>query len=534
MSARTLSKIVAIAFIIVGVLAVGSRYAARSAYKKALEDSLWRLTYDISFKTDGTEDEGSVDEVRVALPRPTSHVDVEAEEFSPDDLRTRTRLLNTGTRELVAFTRKGGEHRLTTKFDLKLCPSGTGTETDQLIDLDPDTRSRYLREESTLPIGKDSIRRIAQAAKSNSETIEGMLQWIFEYCSRDLGSAGGASSSDSVEGVLLNKQATPLGRARTMTTICRAAKLPTRMVAGFDLRRQEDFKPHIWVEVFRENRWVPYDPEFGYSRHMPVNFVAARRGGESIIRTSNNFDVTDLASKYSIVRLDPPQEVLEAELKRPTSILDLTRLPVGMHQTISLLLLLPLGALITAFFRIVIGIRTFGTFAPALFAISFIYADWMSGLLVLAIVLLMGFGGRSLIERMQLLMVPRLSIILTLIIMFVVLGVSLLAYIDATPNARAVLLPLVIITILIERFYVATEEDGAGFSLSLLLGTIFVSFCCYLMLRWDAIGDFILIYPEFHLITIAIFVLIGRYTGYRLMELRRFRDLIDESKDANR
>lgn len=534
-SARSLSKFVAIAFIIVGFLALWSRYSNRSSEQKAFEDSNWLLTYIINFKTDGTEDGNALDDVRIALPRSTAHVEVdENPAFSHANLRARTRKLTTGTHELIASTRRGGDYSVTATFKLKLCPSGANNAANgqKLIDLDPDTRSRYLREEDTIPINNDAIRQIAQGAKSNSDTTEGMLQEIFRYCSHDLGGAAKATaSSDTVGGALLNNQATPLGRARTMTTLCRASKLPARIVTGFELKRQANADPHVWVEVFRANRWVPFDPEYGYARHMPINFVAARRGGESIVVTKNNFDITDLVSSFSIERDKTPKEVLEAELRRPTTILDLTKLPVGMHQTMSLLLLLPLGALITAFFRIVIGIRTFGTFAPALFAISFIYADWMSGLLVLGIVLIMGFGGRSLIERMQLLMVPRLSIILTFIIMFVVFGVSLLAYIDATPNARAVLLPLVIITILIERFYVATEEDGAGFSLTLLVGTIFVSFCCYLLLRWDYVGDLILIYPEFHLITIAAFILIGRYTGYRLMELWRFRDLIG-NKDA--
>ena len=47
--------------------------------------------------------------------------------------------------------------------------------------------------------------------------------------------------------------------------------------------------------------------------------------------------------------------------------------------------------------------------------------------------------------------------------------------------------------------------------------------------RLDALNqcDAILItYPELHLFTIAALIVLGRYTGYRLTELWRFRDIV--------
>jgi hypothetical protein len=36
----------------------------------------------------------------------------------------------------------------------------------------------------------------------------------------------------------------------------------------------------------------------------------------------------------------------------------------------------------------------------------------------------------------------------------------------------------------------------------------------------------VLVNPEAHFFTIALFILLGRYAGYRLTELWRFRDLV--------
>jgi hypothetical protein len=35
-------------------------------------------------------------------------------------------------------------------------------------------------------------------------------------------------------------------------------------------------------------------------------------------------------------------------------------------------------------------------------------------------------------------------------------------------------------------------------------------------------------FPELHLVVLAMILLLGRYTGYRLMELRRFAALMDD------
>jgi hypothetical protein len=222
--------------------------------------------------------------------------------------------------------------------------------------------------------------------------------------------------------------------------------------------------------------------------------------------------------------------VVASRDNRLLALFDLTRLPIGMQHTLAVVLLLPLGALITAVFRNMVGVQTFGTFTPALLALSFVYADWRTGLVVLTIILVVGLLGRSLLERLKLLMVPRLSLVLTSVVLCTVLAVSLLDFLGLTPSARAVVFPLVILTMLIERFHIRAEEDGLGNSLHLLAGTLLVAFCCFLLLLWRWLGRLALTYPEGLLFVAAGLVLVGRYSGYRLSELVRFRDLAREER----
>jgi hypothetical protein len=91
---------------------------------------------------------------------------------------------------------------------------------------------------------------------------------------------------------------------------------------------------------------------------------------------------------------------------------------------------------------------------------------------------------------------------------------------------------MVILTILIERFHVTVEEDGLVFALQLAVGTVVVALLCYAVLRWEEIGEFVLTYPEAHFFTIAAFIALGRYAGYRMTELWRFRDLVESTETA--
>lgn len=527
MGSRSLSQLGILGLLLVGGVGLALRSSARQAEKTALEDSLWKLTYKVNFKATGDQTA-----VRIALPSGSDHLAIENESFAlpgdPGLLERVVRLRPSGTRELVVETNLLGEYPVAAEFLVRLRPGG-GWGDPPLMNLSGDTRAWYLREQSTtFPTNSREVRELVQSGKSQTSSEGALLQWIFDYCLRDLRPAP-ADANDTVLGTLRDGVATPLGKARLMVTLCRAADLPARLVTGFELRQQAKLVPHTWVEVFRDARWLPFDPVFGHARRMPDEFVTARRDGQEIVRTPAAAAAETLTSSFSIVRLGPPASILNRERRHPAQVFDLTRLPVEMHEVLSLLLLLPLGALITAFFRNLVGIPTFGTFAPALFAISFIYADWGSGLLILVGVLAAGLAARKLVGQLRLLMVPRLSIILTTIILCVVFGVSALDYLTLTPSAKAVLLPLVIVTILIERFYVTAEEDGMPFAMQLSAGTLVVSAVCYMVLGWDKVGKAILVYPEFHLITIALFIAIGRYAGYRLIELWRFRDMVKKA-----
>jgi len=543
LSARSLSKIVVLVLVLLGTLVITARYQARELTQLALANSLWRLTYNVSFEAEpkmGEQEATTL--VELGRPYSTSSVEVVQEDISesnPSLSVERWESSVSGNREFRITTRHAGKYAITTEFDLYLHASDSWNGHSHLESLSPVRRRNFTRSEEEYPTKSSRIGKVLQRAPGSDATGNEKLQWIHAFCLNDLERASDDDEGDDVLWALAAKRTSPLGRAKVFVTLCRAMNLPARLVAGFELRQTGQAKPHVWAEVHRENRWIPFDPVngFGFAQAMPKGFVPIRRGGKNLALAGQSVvravDAKNVVVNYSILRLPPDKQLLRAEVRRPAQIFDLTRLPLRLHGTLALMLLLPLGALITAILRNIVGLKTLGTFAPALLAMSFIYASWGTALVILTVVIIVGLLGRSMLEKLHLLMVPRLSIVLTIIILCVVFAVSVLNYWLPEESAQSVLIPLVILTILIERFFVTSEEDGTSYAVQLVLGTVVVGAFCFLLLRSEAVGHLVLTYPEIHFFTIAAFIIIGRYTGYRLTELWRFRDLAKDKKELD-
>jgi len=87
------------------------------------------------------------------------------------------------------------------------------------------------------------------------------------------------------------------------------------------------------------------------------------------------------------------------------------------------------------------------------------------------------------------------------------------------------LFPMVIIAMTIERMSVVWEERGAADAMRAGLGSLVVAIAAYIFMGLGWLEHLIFTFPELLLVILAAVVLVGRYTGYRLTELRRFKEL---------
>jgi hypothetical protein len=200
-------------------------------------------------------------------------------------------------------------------------------------------------------------------------------------------------------------------------------------------------------------------------------------------------------------------------------------LPHAERQLIEFLLLLPVAALVCCVVRVFIGLHTYGTFAPALLGLSFREVESAAGVFVLVVVLSIGWLARRGLARLNLLQVPRSAVMLTIV---VGLLCAYVIYSNARgrPVAQVIpFLPLVIVTALIERFWTTEEEDGTAAAVRTMAATLLTAGIVFVIVRWETILRTLVDHPESLGLVVAAQMMLGRYTGYRITELYRFRDL---------
>jgi hypothetical protein len=126
------------------------------------------------------------------------------------------------------------------------------------------------------------------------------------------------------------------------------------------------------------------------------------------------------------------------------------------------------------------------------------------------------------LERLRLLLVPRLGAVL-IVVVILMLIISVVSHkLGLETGLSVALFPMVIIVMTIERMSVVWEERGASDAIKAGLGSLLVAAVAYLAMGMDWLEHLIFTFPELLLFILAVVLLLGRYTGYRLTELRRF------------
>jgi hypothetical protein len=72
---------------------------------------------------------------------------------------------------------------------------------------------------------------------------------------------------------------------------------------------------------------------------------------------------------------------------------------------------------------------------------------------------------------------------------------------------------------------VVWEERGATEAIQQGLGSLLVAILSYAVMDLELIRHLVFVFPELLLVVLAATILLGRYSGYRLLELYRFREL---------
>lgn len=196
------------------------------------------------------------------------------------------------------------------------------------------------------------------------------------------------------------------------------------------------------------------------------------------------------------------------------------------EETVLHLLLLPFVVTLVALFRQVFGIKAFGIYTPTLITFSFLVVGVKYGIAIFIAVILMGMLSRFLLKKFRLLYLPKVAITLTLISFAVLLLLALGGSIQRTGFAAMSIAPIIIMIALVEKIIVTQMENGTKEAFLVSGQTLLISLVSYYLTSISSFQQLLLNSPWIVLITIIINIIVGRWTGLRISEYWRFRDIL--------
>lgn len=323
------------------------------------------------------------------------------------------------------------------------------------------------------------------------------------------------------------KKASHVRQIEIAVLLLQYAGIPARMVSGFDLKEDAfQVKAVKWLEVYHHKKWHSYSPG-SPENPLPESYLAWWRGKLPMysVKGGHNYQLQITAQKNETFAVETSR--VQSKITSPwLHRLSLLNLPVQNQAVYRITLLIPLGALLVVFLRNIIGFKTFGTFMPVLIALSFRETQLLWGVFLFTAVTALGLGARFYLERLKLLVVPRLSAVLIIVIL-IIAGLNIvMANLKLSLGLSVSLFPVVILSMVIERLSILWDERGAWEALTQGAGSLLASILIYFLIRNQTIEHLLFYFPELLLILLAATLLLGRYSGFRLIELYRFRDLI--------
>ena len=329
--------------------------------------------------------------------------------------------------------------------------------------------------------------------------------------------------------VLLSNIKTDKARVELLRVVLAGARIPSRTAQVLLLNdgvRHAKLKP--WLQVHDGEHWLSFDPGNSIAK-LPENAVVWQIGEQPLLAVEggNHSEIDFSISRHT------QEPILLAEqrarkLGSHAMEFSLYSLPIQTQNMYRILLMVPLGAFLIVLLRNIIGIKTFGTFMPILIALAFRETELVWGIVLFSLIIALGLAIRFYLEYLQLLLVPRLAAVLIIVIILMTLMTIFSHKLGFTHGLSIALFPMVILAMTIERMSLIWEENGPSEAIKQGVGSLFVASLGFLVMSNDQLNHMIFVFPELLLVVLAMTLLLGRYTGYRLTELWRFRESLSK------
>ncbi len=246
---------------------------------------------------------------------------------------------------------------------------------------------------------------------------------------------------------------------------------------------------------------------------------------QSILEASNIAELTGMLTnrKLSFVEVNTQQAIGISNFM--LAITNYLRSKGAPDWTLFLLLSIPLIATMISFARQFIGLATLGIYTPTVFTIIFLLIGGFTGSLTFIIIAAISILLQKFLNKVRIMYVPKVAMILMLTSMLILGILAVCAYFGFNFLITIDIFPVILLLTMGERFISLKLERGLKSASLLFAETIIVALVIYMILGHTR--EAILAYPEIIFLMIPLNYLIGKWTGLRLSEILRFRELVD-------
>jgi hypothetical protein len=315
-------------------------------------------------------------------------------------------------------------------------------------------------------------------------------------------------------------------RSSWLVDLLHLASVPAREVLVLELedgRRRQQLQTYL--QVFKGNNYKLFNPRTGAQGRQDNQLLWEYYSGPLLDLVGGRNSTVS----FSMIDQEVPvrRMLQEGQLGEP-GVLDFSihSLPLSEQALFKGILLIPVGVIIVALLRILVGIRTSGTFMPVLIAIAFIQTSLATGLVGFILIVGIGLAIRAYLSQLNLLLVARISAVIISVII-IIAAFAVLAYqLGLSEGLKITFFPMIILSWTIERMSILWEEEGPREVLSQGGGSLMVAVLAFLAMSSDIVRHLTFNFLGLQLIFMAFVLLLGNYTGYRLLELRRFQPLL--------
>ncbi len=192
-----------------------------------------------------------------------------------------------------------------------------------------------------------------------------------------------------------------------------------------------------------------------------------------------------------------------------------------------LLILFPLVSSVIAFSRHVVGLRGFGIYTPAVLSVALVSTGIPVGILMFVIIVAVSIFWQKGLKKINLAHLPKTALILWGVCVSVIIFLIAMAYGGVKSFFSLSIFPLLTLISLSENFTSTQLISSMKEAIRLTVETLILAIISALIIQNGAVQRFVIVYPGVALLlTLIVDVLIGRYSGLRLLELSRFKTLI--------